>query len=292
TLDLMSYEFRVNNLKIIKELDPKLPKTMGDFHQLQQVFLNIINNAFQAMLEKSKEGRLVVRTKRIEDMILLEFTDTGPGIPKENLNKIFDPFFTTKEIGKGTGLGLTISYGIIKEHGGNIYALSEPGKGATFVIKLPIVEAPLSVEAKEKASEEITPRIKADILVIDDEQSILDLLYDFLNKKGYRVDTANSGQEVLRKLKTETYDLIICDLKMPNLSGQQLYFELEKTHPEIASRVVFCTGDTMSPQTDAFLKKTGNKVIPKPFDLSWLSSFIQDFLVSQTEIKSEVKSGF
>ena len=285
TFDLMSYQFQFNNIKIIKDLDPDLPKTMGDFHQLQQVFLNIVNNAFQAMMEASKGGSITVRTKRIEDMIFIEFTDTGPGIPKENLNKIFDPFFTTKEIGKGTGLGLSISYGIIKEHGGNIYALSELNKGATFLIELPIVEAHLSVDEKENAPKEMTSNFQATILVIDDEQSILDLLYDFLGKKGYQVDTANSGQEALRKLKIGTYDLIICDLKMPNLSGQQLYAEIKRTQPELSSKIIFFTGDTVSPQTESFLKLTGNKVIPKPFDLDWLLSFILDFLASQVELK-------
>jgi signal transduction histidine kinase/ActR/RegA family two-component response regulator len=285
TLDLMSYQFQVNNVKIIKDLDAELPKTLGDFHQLQQVFLNIVNNAFQAMQEKSKEGSLTVRTKRIKDMILIEFTDTGPGIPKENLIKIFDPFFTTKEIGKGTGLGLSVSYGIIKEHGGSIYALSEPGKGATFVIELPIVEACLPVEVEGDTQKKITPSFKADILVIDDEANILELLYYFLSEKGYKVDTANSGQEALRKLRVETYDLIICDLKMPDFNGQQLYEEIRKTRPELLSKIVFFTGDTASPQTESFLKRTGNKIIPKPFDLDWLLSFIQEFLISQSELK-------
>ncbi len=285
TFDLMSYQFQVNNIKIIKDLDPDLPKTMGDFHQLQQVFLNIVNNAFQAMMEESKGGSITVRTKRIEDMIFIEFTDTGPGIPKKNLNKIFVPFFTTKEIGKGTGLGLSIAYGIIKEHGGNIYALSELNKGTTFVIELPVVEAHLSEVEKEKALKGVTSNFQATILVIDDEQNILDLLYDFLGEKGYQVDTANSGQEALRKLKVGTYDLIICDLKMPNLSGQQFYAEIKRTKPELSSKIIFFTGDTVSPQTESFLKLTGNKVIPKPFDLDWLLSFIQDFLVSQPELK-------
>jgi signal transduction histidine kinase/ActR/RegA family two-component response regulator len=287
TLDLMSYQLQVNNIRITKDLDAGLPKTLGDFHQLQQVFLNIVNNAFQAMTEKAKEGIITVRTKRIENIILIEFTDTGPGIAKENLNRIFDPFFTTKDIGKGTGLGLSISYGIIKEHGGNIYALSEPGKGATFVIELPIVETPLTVEVTEKTSKEITPSFKAYILVIDDEENILDLLYDFLKGKGYYVDTASTGQEALRKFKTEMYDLIICDLKMPNLSGQQLYNEIKKIKPELSSRIVFFTGDTVSPQTESFLKSTRNRVISKPFDLNWLLSFIQEFLTSQTELKAK-----
>jgi signal transduction histidine kinase len=127
TLDLMAYQFRTDNIEVIKKLDPNLPKTMADFHQLQQVFLNIINNAYQAMKDKRETRILTVETERSGLIIRIKFSDTGPGIPKGNLSRIFDPFFTTKEVGKGTGLGLSISYGIVKEHGGDIYVLSELG---------------------------------------------------------------------------------------------------------------------------------------------------------------------
>ena len=139
TLELRAHHLKLNNIELVRELQPNLPRTMADFQQMQQVFINIINNAEQAMVEAHKKGRLIVRTQTEDRMIEITFADDGPGILEENLNRIFDPFFTTKEVGKGTGLGLSICYGLVQAHGGRIYARSRPGQGATFVVELPIV---------------------------------------------------------------------------------------------------------------------------------------------------------
>jgi two-component system NtrC family sensor kinase len=130
---------RINNIEVVRELDPDLPKTMADFYQIQQVFVNIINNAEQAMTEANGKGKLLVKTERLGETIRTTFTDDGPGIPKENLNKVFDPFFTTKGGGNGTGLGLSISFSLVKEHAGHLYIESKPGEGATFIVEIPIV---------------------------------------------------------------------------------------------------------------------------------------------------------
>ena len=139
TLELRAHQLKLNNIELVREFQPSLPKTMADFQQMQQVFINIINNAEQAMLEAHGKGRLIVRTKTEDRMVKITFADDGPGISEENLNRIFDPFFTTKEVGKGTGLGLSICYGLVQAHGGRIYARSKPGQGATFVVEIPIV---------------------------------------------------------------------------------------------------------------------------------------------------------
>ena len=141
SLDLHTYSMRVNNIEIMVELDPDLPKTMADFHQMQQVFVNIITNAEQAMTDAHGQGKLSVKTQTIGQNIRISFADTGPGMPKENLDRIFDPFFTTKEVGKGTGLGLSICFGIVHEHGGRLYAKCKSGKGATFIVDMPIIES-------------------------------------------------------------------------------------------------------------------------------------------------------
>ena len=137
-LALRAYEQKVNNIEVVTHFDPDLPEIMADYFQLQQVFLNIIINAEHFMIEAHHGGTLTITTERAGDIIMASFADDGPGIGKENLGHVFDPFFTTKEIGKGTGLGLSICHGIITEHGGRIYAESELGKGATFVMELPI----------------------------------------------------------------------------------------------------------------------------------------------------------
>ncbi len=138
-LELHAYRMRVNNIEVVTELDPDLPKTMADFHQMQQVFVNIITNAEQAMTEAHGKGKFVIKTQRAGEMIQIAFTDDGPGISENNLKSIFDPFFTTKKVGKGTGLGLSICYGIVQQHGGHLYAESKLGEGTTFVVEVPIV---------------------------------------------------------------------------------------------------------------------------------------------------------
>jgi signal transduction histidine kinase len=138
-LRLRAYEQKVNNIEIEKRLGSNLPEIMIDNFQMQQVFLNIVVNAEFAMLEAHHRGKLTITTKKSDSFIKIAFTDDGPGIAKENLKHIFDPFFTTKEVGKGTGLGLSICHGIVTEHGGQIYARSEKGQGATFVVELPLI---------------------------------------------------------------------------------------------------------------------------------------------------------
>ncbi|TET13015.1 MAG: PAS domain S-box protein [Dehalococcoidia bacterium] len=139
SLELHAYLMRINNIEVVKELDPGLPTTMADFHQIQQVFVNIINNAEQAMTEANGKGKLRVETQRVGEMIRIAFTDDGPGISEDNLKRIFDPFFTTKEVGKGTGLGLSISFSLVQEHAGHLYIESKLGEGATFIVEIPIV---------------------------------------------------------------------------------------------------------------------------------------------------------
>jgi len=138
-LELRAYELKTSNIEVITNLAPSLPKTIADFQQIQEVFLNIIINAEQAMSETKRGGKLTIKTQEIKDYIRISFADDGPGIPAEHLDKLFDPFFTTREEGGGTGLGLSICHGIVAEHGGRIYATSKPGKGATLVVELPVI---------------------------------------------------------------------------------------------------------------------------------------------------------
>jgi signal transduction histidine kinase len=138
-LELRDYELKINNIEVVTSLDPKLPKIMLDFHQIQEVFLNIILNAEQAMTDAKSVGRLTIKTEEKKGYIRTTFTDDGPGIPAEHLDKIFDPFYTTKGERGGTGLGLSVCHGIVTEHGGKIYAKSKPSKGTIFFVELPII---------------------------------------------------------------------------------------------------------------------------------------------------------
>ena len=139
-LELRAYELRTSNIDLGVELAPDLPKTIADFGEIQEVFLNIIMNAEQAMTEANHGGKLSVNTQRVKKYIKIRFTDDGPGIPAEKLGKVFDPFFTTRGGRGGTGLGLSVCHSIVAEHGGRIYAESKPGKGTTFIVELPVVK--------------------------------------------------------------------------------------------------------------------------------------------------------
>lgn len=273
TLELKSYHFRVNQIRIVKELDPNLPKTMLDFHQLQQVFLNLFTNAEQALVEAGRRGTIRVATRIAGDRIEARVSDDGPGIPSENLARIFEPFFTTKKEGKGTGLGLSLCYGIMQEHGGSIRAESRPGQGASFVTVLPV--------ARDEAAEAETgparpagalPHLR--ILVVDDERSVQDLLVDILSLKGHKVDTASDVPEALQKIASNGHDLIISDMKMPNGTGKDVYLATLQKSPRLAHRILFMTGDGANRKTKRFLEETGNVILPKPFKIEDLEKAI------------------
>jgi signal transduction histidine kinase len=268
-LEIMAYEMRTSNIEVTTELAPDLPKLMVDGHQIQQVFLNIVNNGRQAM-ESQSGGTMLIRSERAHDSVRISFSDNGPGISEENLKKIFDPFFTTKVAGKGTGLGLSLSYGIIREHGGTIIARSLPGQGAAFIIELPVNNP--SVESTEKEIATPAPVLPQDgigksVLVIDDEEAILDFVREVLAKAGYAVDTASNGDAALRQLHIKDYDLTICDWKMPGLNGRDLYQRIKGEDPNAAQRFVFMTGDVINEKIQTFLNEEKKTCLTKPFSI-------------------------
>ncbi len=213
------------------------------------------------------EGTLRIRSNASDGNVVVAFQDSGPGMSAETIRRIFDPFFTTKEAGEGTGLGLTISYGIIEDHGGRIWADSEPGRGTTFVIELPIVAgaAPVRRKPAEAVAAEVIERRR--ILVVDDEESIQQLLTGVLEMDGHDVQVANNGREALDRVRREPFDLIITDIKMPVMGGPDLYKQLSDQANPLARRVIFITGDTVAPETRKFLQGVDNAVLAKPFRL-------------------------
>ncbi len=273
TIDLRSYQMQVDNVEVISSLQEDLPKTMADFHQLQQVFMNLIINAHHAIKHAGRVGRIEVESGEHHGQIIVRVSDNGCGIPQENLGKIFDPFFTTKEVGQGTGLGLSICYGIIQEHRGRIYATSRPDEGSTITVELPILQpCEETAEPERPAGNEPEPPSAngtvGNILVIDDEASIVDILHETLRQDGHRVDTASNGKVALRKLKAQQYDVIISDLRMPGMGGEDLYESVRAISPELARRIIFSTGDVANEGTRAFLERTGNPYLQKPFELA------------------------
>ncbi|MBF6599877.1 MAG: response regulator [Dehalococcoidia bacterium] len=270
-LELRNYDLRVRNIEVECAPDASLPDTMLDANQIQQVILNIIINAEQALRAAGDgaSGALRIRTWSEARTVSVSFTDNGPGMSAETLRRIFDPFFTTKEAGEGTGLGLTISYGIIEEHGGRIWAESARGRGTTFTIELPLVTAGAASHAPEIARDEPpAPALeRRRILVVDDEASIQKLLTGVLEMDGHEVQIATNGRQALDRLSREPFDLVITDIKMPVMSGPDLYRQLREAGSPLARRVIFITGDTVAAETRGFLQSVENDVLAKPFRL-------------------------
>jgi two-component system, NtrC family, sensor kinase len=281
-LEIVAYPLRTSNVEIATNLEPNLPAVMADGHQIQQVLLNVINNARQAIEAHQPAGKITISTAVFDSNVRVTIQDSGPGIAPENLRRIFDPFFTTKEVGKGTGLGLSLCYGIIKEHGGDVKVESSPGKGATFIVELPIAPGFESSIANGKPLEKhiIDPCEGAGkkILIIDDEEAILQMVSESLSRSGYEVATAIDGETGLRRLEQDHYDIALCDWKMPGLNGRQVYDRLGASRPELCRRIIFITGDVINEQMREFLKTEERPCLGKPFVLADLRATIKTTL--------------
>jgi signal transduction histidine kinase len=271
TVDFLQYQLRTSNIEVATRVDPGLPQTMLDPHQIQQVFLNILNNARQAIEGHRPNGRVTIITERAGANVRVILQDNGPGIAEENLSKLFDPFFTTKEVGKGTGLGLSLCYGIVKEHGGTIQVRSKPGEGATFIVELPLISSAEETGVKPEACLAERPSIREGagrkVLVIDDEEAILEMMREELSQSGYEVDVARDGESALKRLGQTPYDLTLCDWKMPGLNGQQIYERVRVLNPALSERMVFITGDVINDSAQKFLRERKKVCLSKPFSL-------------------------
>jgi PAS domain S-box-containing protein len=278
TLDLRTYELTSNNIEVTFQPAVDLPMTIADPAQLQQVFLNLIINAETEMKSAHSKGKLSIKTEHIDNTIRISFKDDGPGIAKENLEKIFNPFFTTREVGQGTGLGLNLCHGIINEHKGRIWAESRLGRGATFLVELPIVtkgSQSALVPAPAKEPEKVT---KAKILVIDDEPLIRQLASRVLSEEGHEIEAVDNAEDALERIKSKRYNRILLDIKLPGTDGINLYEQLQEIAPSLKKRVVFVTGDVMDKRTTDFLAKTKVPYIKKPFDVEQLKIEINRIL--------------
>jgi signal transduction histidine kinase/CheY-like chemotaxis protein len=270
TLALRSYEQRLTNIDVIEAFASGLPQVFADPHQIQQVLLNLVINAEQAMLAANGRGTLIVRTWHDVDRetVVLEVSDDGPGVPQDVQPKIFDPFFTTKEVGQGTGLGLTVAYAIVQEHGGRIDVVSGNGAGATFSVQLPTGGAVLR-PTRDRVPEpvaEVPPGSAA--LVVEDEAPLAAAVADALGDAGFAVDRAADGEEALSRVAVRDYDVIVCDIKMPRLDGPAFYRRVAATMPALAHRIIFVTGDVAGTDAERFLEDSGCRWLAKPFRLA------------------------
>jgi two-component system NtrC family sensor kinase len=284
-LDIVAYGLRTADIEVERRLAPDLPLVRGDADQLHQVLANLLVNAQQALQTVPPPRRLRAATGTDGEGVWVAVTDNGPGIPAGIVNRIFDPFFTTKPQGVGTGVGLSVSHGIVAAHGGQILVESEPGAGSTFTVRLPRARA----ERPDEVSAD-PPRAhrRARILVVDDEPDIGRLLTDILEGDGHEAACASSGREALDWLSGREVDLIISDLRMPDMDGPALHRALAERRPELLTRLVFITGDTLAADITGFLSETGANVLEKPLDPPDVSRRVQALLADYEALSAPV----
>src|SRR6266581_1400091 len=280
TLALRDYDLRMHNVRVHLDLAENLPVTSADPHQLQQVFLNMVNNAVDAILEHSIDGDLWVRTGFNGDRLCIEFTDSGPGV--KDASRVFDPFYTTKPVGKGTGLGLSICYGIITEHGGTIRVNNIPTRGASFTIELP--HQPVASPIFSTPGQKPTLGRDGRILLVDHDDSVLEAVGAILRGRDHQVKTAKDIREARASLEKNEFDLIIADLHLcGSSSGSDITEWLAQHRPALNQRLIWTCA--LAPSGGAGEKNTGNgrPILQKPFKASDLLAAVDELLLNNDQ---------
>jgi signal transduction histidine kinase len=264
TLLLLRNQLMAAKVETDVDVATGVPNVCVDVNQIQQVFVNLVNNALQAMEASGTGHRIAIRAIPWLDGVAVTVEDDGPGISPELAARVFEPFFTTKDAGQGTGLGLSISQGIVKEHGGRLTLLTGGPAGSTFRVELP---AGASAPAPGPAAPSQASVRPLHILVVDDEPHIQHYMRATLEAWGHAVTVAADGRAGLAHALREEFDIIICDLRMPELGGREMFTQLQAARPEMAERVVFSTGDTVRGDTLKFLESLKRPNLRKPFTL-------------------------
>ncbi|HTW56669.1 MAG TPA: PAS domain S-box protein [Terriglobales bacterium] len=270
TLALRDYDLKTNNIRVEREAPSEPATVVADPHQIEQVFLNIINNAVDAILETGRTGKLSISVLHQNGHVCTRFADDGAGI--KDPKRIFDPFYTTKSIGKGTGLGLSICYGIVKEHGGDITANNGPDGGAVIEVRLPAA-APALVEAEPKpVARQHEGALSGRVLLVEEEESVLEFERDVLAGAGAAVVTAKNIQDVKTRLLSEHFDAMIMHGKMPGeWNSKECYTWLKQNCPALEGRVLFMFSNAAEQgEGRGFLQENNVPCLVKPFEVAEL----------------------
>jgi CheY-like chemotaxis protein/two-component sensor histidine kinase len=249
TLDLVGHDLSRQGIRLETIVGDDLPLAEADPQQVQQVLLNLITNALQAMAGSGAGGWLRVEVREEGTLLAVRVIDNGPGIAADVLPRIFDPFFSTKE--KGSGLGLSVSYAIARAHGGDLRVDSEVGRGTTFTLLLPIAQADTGAPL-ERA------------LLVDDDDEVAEAIAAMLVREGLQVTRAATGVEGLEKLAAGAWDAVFLDVRLPDVSGPDIYHHLETAQPELAQRVVFVTGGVWRSESRLRQELPPQPVLAKP----------------------------
>jgi PAS domain S-box-containing protein len=285
-LELVGYGIRSAGIKVTADLARNLPTFSADPDQLGQLITNLILNAQQALKDAPQPRGLRIQTryKSAQSQIRLVISDNGPGVPRNLRSRVFEPFFTTKPVGSGTGIGLSICHAIVSAHGGSIEVDETPGGGATFRIRLPVVGV---VEPKVPALAEAVPEIaRRRALVVDDEPDIAELIAEMLTRDGFAVGVATSCEEAMAELRRRSYDLVLSDVRMPELDGPAFLRRLQNDWPALAERLIFVTGDTLGLGPGTALDKLGRPVIEKPISPEEMRRVIRATLAERCNASS------
>jgi two-component system, NtrC family, sensor kinase len=294
-IGLKKHYMSFDDILLLVDFAPRGPEIMGNADSLQHIFINILNNAHQALKSHKGTRKVTIRTRFKEHTFQIIFQDNGPGVPAELKDRLFEPFFSTWGEKESLGLGLATSYGIVLEHGGNMYYEDTPEGGATFIVELPLKKdiprnAPKTLpgsrdngkkgfHAKEGPQTQLESKeARKKILLVDDEDSILYMLSETLKTEGFDVASTVDGQKALEMLDQDDYDIIVTDVKMPGVSGIHLYWYIEKKKPHLMDRVVFITGDIIDSTTRSFLKSVDNPYLAKPFDMRKFITIIHSII--------------
>jgi two-component system NtrC family sensor kinase len=264
-LDITGYALRTSGIEVVLDLTEQVPPVLADADQLHQVFMNLIINAQQALQDQAPPRKLTLSSRfdAAANAIRITVADNGPGIPEAVRKRIFEPYFTTKPLGSGTGVGLAVCLGIVEAHGGTLTVESDPSSGTVFTIVLPAGSVDGGVAEESKPAKAKSGQRSA--LVVDDEAEVRETLAEILTSAGHRVVTAASGREALERMGEEQFDVVLTDIRMPDLDGRALYREIERRWPDRAAQVVFVSGDTLASTLRTFAEETGRPVIEKPF---------------------------
>jgi CheY-like chemotaxis protein len=263
--------------RVVRTVDGALPRVLAEPARLTQVLVNLIVNAAQAIPEgHAAENRIHVRAAaRADGFVEIEIRDTGHGIPPEIIGRIFEPFFTTRPIGLGTGLGLAIAHGIVGSFGGDILVDSQVGVGTRMRVRLCVAAAaaPVAVAA-DVSVDGPGPGVRPRLLIVDDEPTLGRALARVL-ADDYDVTLATSGREALALLAASSFDVVLSDLMMPEMTGMQLHAELSALRPELVARMVFMTGGVFTAAAQEFLAASPHPRLDKPMDLRTLRAVLR-----------------
>jgi signal transduction histidine kinase len=268
-LERRTQELKSSRIQVKTEIDPELPPVLADYQQLLVAFTNLIANAQRAMVEHRGHGTLAITGERKNGRVLLSFADDGPGIAPEHARRIFDPFFTTKSVGQGPGLGLSVCFAIMRDHGGTLRVAGK-ADGTVFTIELPVAPAEEATQApseKSDAGDGPSRKTRATgprILIADPEAAVQGMLVALLEKLGYSTDTADCGEAALALIRDRVYEALIADIDLPRLDGRKLLEAVHSTRPQLARRVIFLANDAHRPHLMEFSSTSGNLLMGKP----------------------------